>query len=216
MIETVLTLPIIMVLLLMLLYYGWSMARLQRAAMVDRYEAWRQVYNAPGPAITSSNSQINQAFWSNQAIGITDTSPGLLPDDTRDELVALAAAGSPEAGDLADALLYDVLPHGRSIRFTTSHDAMSEAVEAIHGPIRHTHTRIHNEWKFANGVRLSGGAWEEAPPRVTPGMMVANTFMTELDPQLESIAGGDSGAAASGVRGFYTRFPGYTGPEVDF
>ena len=93
-IETVLVLPIILAFLIMLLYFGRGIVRLQQARVMDRYEAWRKAahvnivvaqaetdYYRDGPAGTrlgpaglqsTDNTQLNQTFFGGHAASIGD------------------------------------------------------------------------------------------------------------------------------------------------
>ncbi len=218
MIETVLTLPFVFILLLMILFYGWSMTRLQRASVQDRYEAWRQVYYGYGPAVVNNDAtQINQAFWDGTADALTPDTGGVFPNDTRDEMKDLADEASRDAGIAAAYLLDHELPHGRSVRFDTTHHTRSPLLENLSGPIRHRHIRIGNEWKYANSVtQRSDDVWIESAPSVTPGDLVRDEFLLELDQPLEPIASGSADKVARVVRWYYRGFPAYLGPDVDY
>jgi len=227
MIETVLTLPFVIILLLMILFYGWSMTRLQRASVQDRYEAWRQVYHGYGPRVTGHDpddpdpyhgtEQINDAFWAGGADALRYDRGQAFPDDTRDQLKGLADQASEDAGLAAAYLLEEQLPHGRWMRFDTTHDTRSPLLEQLGGPIRHAHTRIGNEWKYANAVRLrDDDVWVADAPRVTPGDLVRDQFVLDLDRPLEPIANSSAHKVARVIRWYYRGFPGYVGPDVDY
>jgi hypothetical protein len=63
MIETVLTLPLIFVLLALILYGGVSMLRWHRVASIDRYEVWRAAAYAPGPSATPTRETLGEGFF---------------------------------------------------------------------------------------------------------------------------------------------------------
>ena len=234
--ETVLVLPVILLLLLMLLFYGISMARLQRASGQDRYEAWRRVHYGFGPRAhglsTITNvpyegiDHINTTFWKNGAEDIGYAYSRFFPDDTRDAMIDEAGRASLDAGDYTDQLLNHALPHGSTFGFDTTFVHRSDLLDT--DTISHGHTRIGSEWKYVDGVRQRhDGEWVQTQPygrddtewwrigHVTPGDTIRYVFMEDLDQPLESPA--DSGnRIAIAVRGYYRWFPGYRGPDVDY
>ena len=58
--ETVLSLPLILLILALLVFFGLNMQRLQRVAVVDRYEAWRQIVDAPGPNVWRPMARVSK------------------------------------------------------------------------------------------------------------------------------------------------------------
>ncbi len=238
--ETVLILPVILVLLLMLLFYGYSVTRLQRASMPDRYEAWRRVHYADGPRAGglsttqfpayAGTDHINATFWNDRARTITHGTTSNFPNETREAMIDGASRASVDAGRYADNLLYNELPHGITARFGTTHDHQLGLIqsEALVGPISHSHTRIGTEWKYVDGmIERDDGKWVHIQPihglddqgrflRISPvniGHAVRDTFLLALDEPMRQI-GRDRVSGV--VRGYYQRFPGYVGPDVDY
>jgi len=220
MVETVMILPMIALVLLMLLYFGRGVVRVQRAQVMDRYEAWHGVAAAPGPGAdnATNNAQMNQLFMGDRAETIEYYQNGAFPSEAADRLVSYAFALSDATGNLV-ARQFSRGQHGRTVHFSTDHPPGNVIVEQYEGQILHGHTRLGNDWAYVNGWNvqsdddLSFGRWERAGP-YGPSIMASSrdVFYSEFD---ESLAALDTPMANS-VRNIYLAQPGYIGPDVRF
>jgi hypothetical protein len=217
--EMVLAMPFLVLILLLLFFFGRGLVRAQRVAVMDRYEAWRQASaDAPGPhaQIDDGHTLLNQTFYGGNADAIDYDGADLFPPDAPRELIAEAAAFATRAKtvELVNDV-YDQFARGRSVRFRARHD---EAIKAIRDmdlvrPVASRHTRLGHDWRFANGWRRdSDGEWE---PRTGGTSMLGplrDVFYPAFDDQLESLASNNS--LARMLRGMYLNEPAYRGPEV--
>jgi len=237
MMETVLIMPIIFLLLLFLLYYGLSLAQLQRASVQDRYEAWRMVHYGYGPRASGldmtthpaydGTGQINNTFWAGNADAITHGTNTRFPEDTRQRMLDEARRASADSGNYAEHLLYRELRHGRRVWFATTeeHDSAYLQGDVYNSPVQHAHARIGTEWKYMDGLWLrDDGQWVYLQPyhrsdpdlaRLGPennGDAVRFVFLLDLDDPMRQA----TGSIADVVRTYYRRFPQYVGPDVDY
>jgi hypothetical protein len=219
--EMVLVVPLLVVVLALLTYFGRGMVRVQHASVMDRYELWRQIGGASdggnpwGPhAANNDYEQLNQTFFGGNAstIAAGDNAPAF-PDDAQQEMIERAGAYSPDGQNMLRRL-FDNLPGGGSISLSTTHDNRVKLFEPFEGPINHAHTRIGNDWRFVNGqARQTDESWVPSDPRVTHNLLVVSEFFSEFDQQMESM-GQAGNRYASMLRGLYRAQPGYAGPDV--
>lgn len=237
MMETVLVMPIILILLLFLLYYGLSLTNLQRASVQDRYEAWRMVHYGYGPRasghdmtthpVYAGTDQINETFWFGTAEAMSHRTSTRFPEDTRERMVDEARRASFDAGNYAEHVLYRELRHGRTVGLSTTftYDSAYLQGDIYNSPVVHHHTRIGTEWKYMDGYwRRDDGQWIYAQPyhrsdpdlsRLGPennGDAIRFVFLMDLDEPMRQA----TGFIASVVRSYYRQFPRYIGPDVDY
>jgi hypothetical protein len=112
--EMVLVAPVLLLVLVLLFYFGALMPRTERALMMARYETWRAAEaNAPGPAgdPTSGHAHLNEAFFEGYARSLAiESDVSFFPDEAPETFVAAAADFSGAAGRLAEARVW--LPSG--------------------------------------------------------------------------------------------------------
>lgn len=229
MVEFVLALPFLVAVLMLVLYFGRGMMRVQHSHVVDRYEAWRVVWddydlngnfyaNAPGPypQPTIGNPLMNQAFFQDKAASVTHRRDTYFPDDAPEELATYAGSFSDEARQLVDRAHDDgSMPGGARVTFTASHTSDASIWERYERPISHTHTRIEHEWKFVNGIRKNADNWVYAGHGSWMMNAVADTFFTDFDDEMKTLADQDN-RLASFLRSIYLQKPGYRGPTVPY
>lgn len=218
--EFVLALPFLLLVLSLVVYFGRGSVRVQHAAVMDRYEAWRQAAQAPGPRSddAAGHAQLNATFYNANADRIHIHGSDRLATRPMDDLVAAARSVSSTMSAIA-ATQQDVYPWGRTVAFTTGYDNPILAWEPFHGTgdIDHGHTRIDHEWKYANGWRQVNGAWVQTgggPRLMAPAGQrspLGDAFFADLDHSLEGV-GGDLAWAVR--RAVYHQEPGYIGPTV--
>ena len=219
--EMVLVIPILLVVVAYVFYFGRGVVRVQHARGMARYEAWREAAQAPGPWGNNPDFDqrddsplLNQTFYANNAQRVAETGGRWFPMDAPDELIDRAAQFSGDTSDLVDEAI-DAFPRGRTVRVHVDHEETIPLWQPFAGTIRHRHTRLGNDWKHANGwakdelgewVHSGGGPW------ITP--QVRDAFLEDLDGGLESLANQDNELARM-VRNIYLARPGYGGPTID-
>lgn len=212
--EMVLVLPLLVFVLMLLLLFGQGWMRVQHATVMSRYEAWRQAAYAPGPYAVdpSPNDAMNQLFFAGNAATIEYQGHGSFPRDAADQLADWVGGQSDDAREFIEAVT-DALPAGHTVSFKTTHPNSNQLWTLFDRPIRHTHTRLANDWRFVNGWEIDEEGWHPAGPHVSHIPQVRDQFFEEIDERLTS------GAIASNplsdvLRHFYFTLPGYAGPEV--
>jgi hypothetical protein len=234
--EMVLVMPLLLVILSLVFFFGRLMVRAQHVQVTSRYETWRHVISAPGPGNgEGSTAQLNEAFFAGNASTFTQTqNNNNFPDDTYVDIVDAATAVSEDAGLLANALLF--LPdsedprqsHGRREGFRVGYTTQVPLWQEMDGPIRRQHARIGHEWHFSHSWTAGPDEWQGSA--VSPHHLRANrdVFLTDFDAYLDGIDGetdpeygqdagtqrSTSEALAGFIRTMYLHEPGYRGPIV--
>lgn len=222
--EMVLVLPLLMLILALLIFFGRGVVRGQHAQVMDRYEAWRSVSAAPGPAAqgATDNPQLNQLFFGANAESIEYDLSSYFPGLAGDELTrAAAAVNAPNEYHLSElvetSLRYN--DRGRTVTFNTQHANRRRVWERFDQPTRHRHTRLGNDWAHVNGWNadadqqgLGGTAnWRRTGPygpNVLPPLR--DIFYPDFDADLANVGN----PLADAIRGLYLSRPGYAGPTV--
>ena len=217
-IETVLALPLILVLVSIIIFFGFQFMRLQRAAVATRYEAWRAVNDAPGPRWSPDEDRdgLDPLYFGGaaQSLGV------VIDDEFSDEPAAIlfdaAADRGTDARDLADAWTRE-LPGGTRARLVVRHDDRVPFWDRMTGPIRRRHTRLAGEWTYSRHLRPDPtlDKWVFAPGPVLGNDTldaIRQAFLRELDEPLSAMA--SSNGLASTTRELYRRPPRYDGPDL--
>lgn len=215
--ETVLVAPLVLVILALLFFLGRSMTRLQRTSMVDRYEAWRQVDDAPGPrAIRDdpTNAQLNATFFGGKASRLEVNTEEGFPAAPQAWLIDAAQRSSADTGDYVRRML-DVLPSGQRVIVEAEHEAATPVDRYLAGPIRHGHLRLDGPWLFASGLNRNGpgGSWQPGPPLITPSPIIRDQFLRSLDDAASRLES-QGNTLASLLRSLYLEPPRYAGPQL--
>lgn len=176
MIETVLSLAIILPVLSMTLYLGRGYSRVQRTRVMDRYEAWRASshvrtltpssesdlweYNpgvemGPRAVANTDNRALNEAFLGGKAESVEATDGPGFPNDAVQDWIDNTARFSSDAESLLREMI-ERFPLTRSIGFVTNYPSSRGAIwGALEGPVQHGSARMEHEWRFANGWRVT-------------------------------------------------------------
>jgi len=219
--ETVLVSGVLIFIFAWIIYFGRGMVRAQHTAVMDRYEVWRDVGNAPGPYRHDhdhdphENRLMNLTFFSNNAEDINSHSWNGFPDDAAVEQINASAARSFDTGQMTESA-FERFNKGLSISFSTKHDEPVKAFQAFDGPLKPHHTRLGEDWRYAN-------QWEMIPDDEWkyrgggPSMFAAirDSYFQALDNQLEGLSSNGNSLAGM-MRGLYLHRPPYRGPEVKF
>lgn len=225
MIETVFTLPFIMVVVVLIMYLGWNFRRLAVLTNVDRHAVWEQVTpGSPGPDIQRvqqdmRNPRLNEAFfgfnndnaarldeWRESADGYTPESHQQLRDMQADETYSYF-----------DEFL-DNNPRAIRERFVAEHEHVIDGFAWLNLADtmrnREGHSRLNGDWRYVNGIRPDGDDWEPAHRRVTPGDSLREVFFAEIDDGLQTYENSGNNLARA-IRRFYLQYPGYRGPDIE-
>ena len=203
--EFVLVLPFLVVVLMLVIYFGDLVVKAQRTEVMTRYEAWRHVQNAPGPSSSPPHGHtlLNQTFQNEKADEIHNpVSDGFFPEDAYEELISSTAEYDAPAGDYADALIYRPgqnhrFSRGRREVFTTQYNDLVDRWERAsktdtenpsQSPIRRAHVRIGTSWSFSNDWRAGAPDY----PDVGGGdphhlRALRDVFFTHFDADLDAI-----------------------------
>lgn len=213
--ETMLALPFIMLILLLVFYFGRGANWVQHATVMPRFEADRRAlaqgvpYTRQGGGL--SHSLLNEVFFSNTAQSISVTDNDNYPGGAMNDLRTAEQARSEDAGILAQTLA-GYFPSNLSMSVVTSHASTIPLWNLWDRPVHTGFLRPGSDWQFAphwndwmqNWSRRSAGN----------GWLLHNAhdaFMTSLDETLaDTISQGNT--LARNVRDYYWRRPGYRGP----
>jgi hypothetical protein len=218
--ELVLVLPLILVLLSLLFYFGRGFVRMQHAGGMERYEAFRRAEHAPGPrgfTTPRDNPQLDEVFFGGGASSISLRVDRAFPPEASDALITAASRYDENARRYGQEL-FAQLPAGVRVRFETEHAETNDFWRRFAGPIRHEYTRIGNDWRFVNGVRLvddadGAGVWRPGGAGVSNTRVLRDAFFLEFDERLAAEADRGTGLAET-IRRFYLHQPGYAGPDL--
>ncbi|MEM8737987.1 MAG: TadE family protein [Planctomycetota bacterium] len=235
MLEALLVLPFIMVLLAIVIYFGFAFERLQRTVIADRYEATRGAARAPGPSTgidaSASTRELRRTFYAGDDVTLTFEPSDFFPIEPTEALQTAAADLEPDAGRLYNQY-FSLFPRGRSIRLFADGDSSVPLWDRLFTlPVRHRHTVMDTDWRFFNHVtrdnlwyddetkteqlilepRTAEGTPENLPT-LGPGQAVRETFYSDFDRRLAPLASGNP--VAERLQSFYTLYPTYRGPEV--
>lgn len=166
--ETVLVLPLILVVLALLFFFGQAMTRWQRSSVTDRYEAWRQAQYATGPGVDfakygqsfGSTDLLNEAFFAGNAdrldvagragrINIQEPID-LIAEETYTIASGTVAQGyDPTKAENLVRELHQRSPAWWRIDLATEHESSVPLYERFAGEVRHQSTVIDGDWAFA-------------------------------------------------------------------
>lgn len=222
--EMVLAMPLLILILFLLFYFGRGMVRVQRAQVADRYQAWFEVGRAPGPGGGGVPGQLNQMFFANNAESLVIDQADQFPADGMEQLVEDVAGVDSDAALLAERLGAS-LPSGRLVRLEAVHGETVPVWRQFEGPIRHAHIRIEHEWRFVNGWRResqlesqpwpSHGGWYPGGALASLLSPLRRTFFSEFDDGLAELdPDGPAGDMVRMIEGLYAQEPSYAGPSV--
>lgn len=241
--ETLLVLPMLMLILSLIFYFGRLAVRVQHASVMARYEAWRDVANAPGPRPTSdlhNHPQLNSAFFGDRAQSIQWTYNGRsFATEALEQTVSLAGELSADAHLLADAILFRPpdatprLPHGHREGFRVEYHTEVPLWQSLDGPFRRQHIVMNGDWRYTVDWRAGPDEWtghaaiSGLHPHHSRGLRDA--FLIDLDGEFDGIDGDhepeyasypdgpqhhDGSVLAGFIRSLYLASPGYHGPIV--
>ena len=224
MVETVLVLPIIMVVMVLILYLGWNVRRLEKTTQMDRYVAWRMAMPGtpgPGPSQEDDHATLNDAFFT---LDNNDTATSLSANHlnwTRRQYEAhdLLLTQLTEEDFAYYQEFLEEHPATIYVRFQAEHEPFSPLLEQMgmsNATRNGTGFRVRNgDWRFADGIRFSGSLqkWEPGHRRITPHPALRDVFYAQFDDELEPLVQAQN-FLAEATQLFYLDYPGYSGPDV--
>lgn len=235
--ETVFAMPILLAILSLAFYLGQMSVRMQRTSSMVRYETWRTVYEAPGPASNEGlgHPQLNEAFFADQAASLSHEINGpLYPMDGYQQWFTIAEELGQAPGDLAHRMIY--LPNdtyrlnpGHREGFKVQHTMPNALWERIDGPIRRTAARIERDWRLSYDPRIGAEQWIGGFAGFPHHLRaLRDEYLAEFDEGFDALDGDHAqeysdyplarqvvGEELAGwIRSAYLRQPGYTGPDL--
>ncbi|MCC7192608.1 MAG: pilus assembly protein [Phycisphaeraceae bacterium] len=208
--ELVLVLPFLAFILALLIFFGRAMVRVQRAQVMDRYEAWRTAaYATPSfPRAGDDNDQLNDSFFGGNAQAIVPIDPDPLPDNAPRGWIN-ASSVTQDTQDLAQSLL-SRLPHGIGAGFSTTPLLRQDYLSFLEGPIFHKHTRTSHDWAYVNGWSVD--RWDPASPRADNRTAMREVFFQRFEGELGPYR--DRNVLAASTLNLLSVQPGYAGPAI--
>ncbi len=217
MFEILLVLPFLILVFLLMIYFGHAVTRMHTSWTIDRYTAWQHVEQAPAPGQNTAlrTQEVGELFARPGRQGLSFSSADRYPLLARDLFERAAGAlGGVETEQLVRTA-HEQFPHGYTARYVSRYNEWLSFEQRLGDTaIRHEHTRIGNDWKFANGWRLRDGQWEHggSGPWMLP--QARRTFYQWFHEDLEAL--GSQTPMAGMLRRLYEYRPSYRGPEVGF
>ncbi|QQE13118.1 pilus assembly protein [Planctomycetota bacterium] len=209
--ETVLIMPLVLVIFALVVFFGLSMLRTERTSIMDRYIVWKEAYRAPGPETVED---LNNAFLGGDADKIeyrTSQEPANRP------LMALQNAvkeRSRTTYEYTNEMLED-FPSQIKFVFKTSYNTGIPFFEWLGTWHKHGHERVDNEWKFVNVPVLNEyDKWTYGnEEKVSPEFVQTDYFWSWYDSALVQCIRNDNEYAMI-FREFHHSRPTYRGPMV--
>jgi hypothetical protein len=173
MIETVLVLPVFLVIVALVLYFGFAMVRVQQTQELARYESWRASADAPGPSLlpgvpssVDANYASQPTLYSREVVfpglgrvgnsapddaGLRETT--YLPPEPAFRFAELVSQLNPSAAPLAEALSQgNGLPAGASVQATVIDVPDTPFAEQFAGPMYARFFRPDGDWRYVNNM----------------------------------------------------------------
>ncbi|MEM1212087.1 MAG: TadE family protein [Planctomycetota bacterium] len=216
--ETILALPLLMVILALIALFGFAFERYQRTAMATRHAAWTQVLaNHPLGDAQSAGSldpDLDDAFFETDPAESLEWSRRAVVTEANAPLREWAEDLDDDARDYVNRFL-DGQPEGVRVGVAVEHASTVPLWDDFMGPLRQTHRLLNGNWRFADGVHDTSDPWDSyyTGPFRRPGEPLAEAFFRDFDDTLQDYADRDNDFADSAID-FYRRTPGYDGPSV--
>lgn len=207
--ETVLVVPLLMLILALMVYLGYVVVRMERASVMARYETWRDVTQAPGPASGGGNPELNSAFLGGNADTLAQRADdNYFPEDPYDQF-RKAGQTSPDAGALTENLIMRPggeyrMSRGRRESFGMHWDNTADLWNKMSGlarfegenpeaqPLIRGFVRVGNDWRYTNDWRAGADLWADTNPDESSAhhlRALRDSFMMSFDADLDAIDG---------------------------
>lgn len=204
--ESLLILPLLLLVMSMLFFFGQMAERTQKTLQMSRYETWRQMVRSSGPRSHDwdqtddvRHAQLNWTFFDNDAERIvhwaTDPQGLRYPNQAYEDMIDEAATVSDETGELAEAIVYT--PSGEFVRminghregFAVTHPVRLPLYDQLHRPIRRATSRIAHEWRYTTSNDACADTWTGSRDSNDHPRAVRDVFYEEFDDYLDGIDG---------------------------
>ncbi|MEM6749764.1 MAG: hypothetical protein AAGA57_06815 [Planctomycetota bacterium] len=232
--ETLLVLPLLLVIFSLMFFLGLNIKRLERATMLGRYEARRQASTADGPIYGQPEDReaVRTLFFESSrkiTVSVENENEFVLGEPLEEAWrAALVDAQGARASEVLDEYV-ELLPRGRFVRVRVdTDDRVPLWRELTSGRLEHATSMVGSQWRFADALGPEGneygGVYRRSPEydgpyereMFAPSMLgdswlevYAPAFRDALDPFVES---GNVYAAA--VSNWLIGSPGYFGPDL--
>lgn len=206
--ETVVSLPLILLLLAMMVYFGLNMQRWQRASMSSRYEAWRQMDDGVHSLtmLEDDAERIDELFLAGNAEEVTVNVSFGRATAAEQMLKDEAARISPDALDWMETML-SLAPGTRGVGVTASYETPEGIMSRFAGPLRHHHVVLDGDWLYAPQLYLRGSD----RPRDMVWPVIHEVFYEDMAARFDPLVSGGNGVAGS-IWSQHVIVPWYNGP----
>ena len=144
--EFALALPLLVAVLAILLFMGWSMMRKQRVVVANRYAVWRRIENGSDSGGELTDAQLNRQMLYGAAAAVSqENKPN--PDDALRLWSDEAQIEGLGAATLADQLLHDRWPASRQTRLAARYDPPMRIAEQFSNEMSFRHARAGLPWR---------------------------------------------------------------------
>ena len=144
MLEFVMCIPLMVIVIAGIFFFGWVMRNQQRVYIADRYASWKSVYSSK-----PSTQQINEQFFDDRGYDIyMDLDSDTVTNQVRKSFIDAVTARDTETGVYAEDLVSRNLPGGSYALLRSQFDTNSPRWRkwAESGPIEHSHVRDGRSW----------------------------------------------------------------------
>lgn len=215
--EMVLVIPLLAIVIALLFYFGRLVVRVHHASLMARYETWRHADAAPGPSSNDDlqHIELNGAFFNGNASEVVHAvDDDDFPEQPYRDMISAAGEASPEAGALADAVVYRQggdfrNSHGHREGFGIFHEdtlAVWERLNRVTGDraaggetnpeqtaLSRRFFRIGTDWQYNRDWRASADIWARSGPNDPhPLRARRDAFFMSFDEDLDSVDGSTS------------------------
>ncbi|MAE62267.1 MAG: hypothetical protein CMJ49_13040 [Planctomycetaceae bacterium] len=237
--EFMLVLPLLVLIMALVWFFGQALARSQRNIVMTRYETWRSADRAPGPSGDAlDQAELNDTFFNAGAETIdVRVADGWFADAPYRWWVlgTETEGGGAVEGDgllMIEAHLYVPsggyrFPHGVRRGYATGFVGASSFARRLETPIAAVSHRLAMDWRHTIDWRAGEPTWTLDVPvafRANNMQAARDAFWMAFDGTLLD-AQGEDGLDAQGedgdnrmiqhVRDLYSTVPKYRGPRVD-
>lgn len=165
MVEFALALPLLVLVMSILLFFGWQIPRRHNAIVGARHSVWRTFDGG-----TPSDAELDGEFLEDRATWIGQSHAG----GPLDSYEAWAGATDPDARDLAEELVTSRWPHGRQTRLSAEWITRVRLWQELSDPDGDPATRGHVSGRHAR----EGIEWHHG--QVAPWATLRDLYAEEL------------------------------------
>lgn len=203
MMETVLVLPLVLLILALLFFFGRLVVSINTAQQIARYEAWRHSIGGSGPKgqLTSAadeTEQLHDTFVGDDAVELTHyiaTGDEAFPVNAHEELIGEADGVSEDAGTLAEALVYEPesdeerMPNGHQEGFVVDYPLNFPLAGRVDREVMRMQARIGHEWRFSSSQTACADEWRGGRESDHHPRAIRDVFYMDFDAGLDDLDG---------------------------